>query len=78
MAAEDAADQAPSAAASLDLMVEVGQRYRVGKRGFRASDQFKRIGPIQAHAALRRVHRFGDTQPEAGQMRSKQKYCWDC
>ena len=36
--------------------------------GDRTADELERIGPIEPHAALRRVHRLGDAQPERPQV----------
>ena len=33
-----------------------------------AADQFQRVRPVQAHAALRGVHRFGDAEAERPQV----------
>ncbi len=35
--------------------------------GLRAPDQLLRFGPTEPHAALRRIHRFGDAEPEIPQ-----------
>ena len=41
---------------------------RVGEFGPGAADQLQRPGPIEAHAALGRVHGLGDAEPKLREM----------
>lgn len=54
-------------------MVGAGARGEIGaidraRLGDRAADQFLRVCPVETHAALRRVHRFGDAEAQPPQM----------
>ena len=46
---------------------KIGTRHRL-RLGKRTVDQFLRAGPVEPHAALRRIHRLGDTEAERPEM----------
>src|SRR6266550_4053428 len=62
-------------------LVRAGTAGKIGARdclrlGERAADQLLRYRPVEAHAALRGVHGFGDLEAEAPQVMAKSESCF--